>query len=117
MQVSLSLEAAEPLKTKLPAISTTYPNLSMPSWGTNTASPGDLSGYWPAAYPGTCFPTIRQKGISPSDLRDKTAQWKSNGSGFLCNYGPGWHMELDGTVILSHEDSLCRETSAQSRRN
>ena len=51
MQVSLSPEAAEPLKTKLVAISTTILNLSMPSWGTNTARPGGLSPYWPAAYP------------------------------------------------------------------
>ena len=29
--------------------------------------------------------------------------WKGcSGSGFPCNYGPGWHMELDRTVILSN---------------
>jgi len=39
MQISLSPEAAELLKIELPAISTTYLNLSMPPWGTNTASP------------------------------------------------------------------------------
>ncbi len=33
MQISLSPEAAAPLKTELAAISTTYLNLSMPSWG------------------------------------------------------------------------------------
>ncbi len=44
MQVSLSLEAAEPLKTELAAISPTYLNLSMPSWGTNTAT---LAAYLP----------------------------------------------------------------------
>ncbi len=49
MQVSLSPETAAPLKTELAAISTAYLNLSMPSLGTNTASPGGLSHYWPAA--------------------------------------------------------------------
>jgi len=37
-------------KTELAAKSTTYLNLSMPSWGPNTASPGGISRYWPAAY-------------------------------------------------------------------
>ncbi len=41
--------------------------------------------------------------MSPSDLRDKTAQWKSTGSGFPCNYGLALHVELDRTVILSNE--------------
>ena len=102
MQVSLSPETAAPPKTELAAISTTYLNLSMLSWGTDTASPGGLSPYWPAAYPGPCLPIGLFSPISLSALRDKTAQWKSTGSGFPCNYGPGWYMELDRTVILSN---------------
>ncbi len=47
---SLSPETVAPLKTELAAKSTTYLNLSMLSWGTNTASPGGLSHYWLAAY-------------------------------------------------------------------
>ena len=72
---NLSPETAAPLKTELPAISTTYLNLSMPFWGTKTASPGGLSPNWPAAYPGPCLPTIGQKSyfcaISASPLMIK----------------------------------------------
>jgi len=45
MQVSLSPETAALLKTELAAISTTYLNLSMPSWGTNTATPRPILGH------------------------------------------------------------------------
>jgi len=41
--------------------------------------------------------------MSPSDLRDKTAQWKTTGSGFPCNYGLALHVGLDRTVILSND--------------
>jgi len=47
----------------------------MPFWGTNTASPGGLYGYWTAAYPGLHFPQIGQKSyfcaISASPLKIK----------------------------------------------
>ena len=47
----------------------------MPFWGTNTASPGGLYGYWTAAYPGLRFPQIGQKSyfcaISVSPLKTK----------------------------------------------
>ncbi len=47
----------------------------MPSWGTKTASPGGLSPYWPAAYPGPRFPANWTEGlfspISPSPLKIK----------------------------------------------
>ncbi len=75
IQVSLSPEAAELIKTELTAISSTHPSFLMSFWGTNTASPGSLSPYWPAAYPGPCLPTIGQKGyfsqISPSSREIK----------------------------------------------
>ncbi len=54
---------SELLKTELPAISTTYLILSMPSWGTNTASPGGLSPYWPAAYPGPACLKLNSRAI------------------------------------------------------
>ena len=63
IQVSLSPETAAPLKTELAAKSTTYLNLSMPSWGTNTPSSGSLSPYWPAVYPGPCCLQLDRRAI------------------------------------------------------
>jgi len=54
---SLSPETAEPLKTELAAISATYLNLSMPSWGQTLPA---SAAYWPAAYPGPCLPQFGQ---------------------------------------------------------
>ncbi len=79
MQVSLSPETAAPLKTELAAISTTYLILSMPSWGTNTASPGGLSGYWLAAF---LVPRLPQIGQNSYSGRDRTAARATLGGEF-----------------------------------
>ncbi len=63
MQVSLSPEAAEPLKTELVAISITYLNLSMPSWGTNTASPAAYLPISPQPILGHVFLQLNRRAI------------------------------------------------------